>query len=143
METYEAGLRLFPEDKALLDGRKAAEEVRIPPYPLCVYPCMCLCVRARDKGRLEGSGGDADTSPLFIPLLMSFFPFSITHVFSPRPFPLLMPVCLRPSVRLTVRQHNKPFPFSNTEPPLTHHTTHDTRHAHPLAGVRTGQAAAF
>jgi len=26
-ETYEAGLRLFPDDKALQDGKKAAEEV--------------------------------------------------------------------------------------------------------------------
>lgn len=27
METYEAGLRLFPDDRALQDGKKAAEEV--------------------------------------------------------------------------------------------------------------------
>ena len=28
MDTYREGLRRFPEDKALLDGLKAAEEVR-------------------------------------------------------------------------------------------------------------------
>lgn len=43
METYREGLLLFPDDKALKDGLKAAEEVRARPLLLEI-----LCAMARE-----------------------------------------------------------------------------------------------